>query len=249
MWFVLSPLTWLLCGFVLFVAGVLPSRRRKWLWLPGAAVILASVVMMTPLAANVLVGWLEEMPDQPASCATDPPEVAVVLTGGVDRFTGSRDDFPALNMASRRRAEKAVNWWRERQSQRRLVVTGGPPGPHAVPEASLVAAYMRALGVPDGIILTETGATDTWQNARNVAAMRPALPRRVLLVTSAMHVRRAHYVMERAGFEVCVLATDWRYVPFRRLRYLAPDSGGLVKTEAALHELVGLVAYRLRRDG
>lgn len=245
MW-ILSPLSWLLPSILVFATGALLPRRRAWLLMLGGAGMAVSVLAMTPVVANLLVGWLEEMPEQPAACAVRPPDVAVVLAGGVDRFARSEEDVSVLSIGSRRRAEKALGWWRE-QPGRELVVAGGSR--RAVAEATLLAGYLRQLGVPEAAIRTETRSLDTWENARNVAAMQPALPRDVVLVTSAMHMRRAGYSMREAGFSPCVLGADWRYVPFRRLRYLLPDSGGLEKTEAALHELVGLAVYRFRHRG
>lgn len=244
MW-ILSPLSWLLASVLVFAVGALPKRRRGWLLASGIAGIVVSVAAMTPLAANLLVGWLEAMPEQPAACATRPPDVAVVLAGGVDRFARSEEDLSVLSIASRRRAEKAVVWWRERPG-RELVVAGGSRSRRSVPEATLLAGYLEVLGVPASAIRTETRSLDTWQNAHYVAAIRPALPREIVLVTSAMHMRRAGYSMREAGFSPCVLGADWRYVPFQRLRYLRPDSGGLDKAESALHEIVGLVVYRIR---
>src|SRR5690606_519955 len=214
------------------------------LWIGGAG-IAGSVLAMTPVFANRLVGWLEAAPVQPRACETRSPDVAIVLAGGVDRFARSEEDLSVLSISSRRRAEKALGWWREKPG-RRLVVAGGSRGRRSVPEATLVAGYLQQLGVPAGAVIAETRSLDTWENARNVAALQPALPREVVLVTSAMHMRRAKYSMEKAGFTVCPMGADWRYVPFRRLGYLVPDSGGLDKSEAALHELVGLVVYRLR---
>lgn len=244
MW-ILSPLSWLLVAVLLFVSGVMLPHRRRWLlWLGGIG-MLASVVVMMPIVANRLVGWLEEMPEQPRMCVARPPDVAVVLAGGVDRFARSKEDVSVLSIDSRRRAEKAVAWWRA-QPGRQLVVSGGSRSRRGIAQATLIAGYMQWLGVPAGAIRTETESLDTWQNARNVAAMRPAVPGEVVLVTSAMHMRRAQYSMRKAGFTTCALGADWRYVPFRRMSYLVPDSGGLEKSEAALHEIVGLLVYRLR---
>lgn len=249
MW-ILSPLSWLLVGLLALAAGaMLPSRRhRRRLQWTGTAGIAIALLAMTPAVANLLVAWLEQPPEQPAACGTRPPEVAIVLAGGVDRVPASAEDISALNVGSRRRAEQAVDWWRG-ASGRRLVVAGGSRRRHGVPEAAIVAGYMRRFGVPAGSIRIESRSLDTWQNARNVASLDPAEPRDVVLVTSAMHMRRARYAMEQAGFRVCTLSADPRHVPFRRLGYLFPDSGGLQKTEAALHELVGFVAYRARQRG
>ena len=102
----------------------------------------------------------------------------------------------------------------------------------------------------------EAGPTSTWENARALAVAAAAVPRRVVLITSAMHMPRARYAMARAGFEVCAIASRSRgCIPFGLPGYLIPRSSALVKTEAALHELVGLAYYRwldarhsIRRD-
>lgn len=242
MW-ILSPLSWLLLCGLAFVVGRKTAINRCHLALACSLGAALSVVAMTPWFANYMVGWLEEMPPQSPLCNQRPPDVAVVLAGGVDRFPSNQDDLSVLNVASRRRAEKAVTWWRQLPG-RTLVFAGGSPGRHAVPEALLMSRYVQQMGVDPAAIRIESASQDTWQNARNLRSMSPALPEKVVLVTSAMHMRRALYSMEQAGFEVCALGADWRYVPFQRLSYVIPDSSGLTKTESALHELVGLVYYR-----
>lgn len=245
MW-ILSPLSWLMLGLGACAAACLVRRGRRWLLGPGICMIAVALLAMTPAVANLLVGWLERAPGQPATCIERPPDVAVVLAGGIDGPARSEDDIPVLGIASRRRADAALAWWRAGPG-RQLVVAGGSREPRGVPEAVLVAGYLRRLGVPGSAIRVETESLDTWQNAHRLAALRPALPRDVVLVTSDMHRRRAAWSLRQAGFTPCLASADPRYVPFRRPGYLVPDSGGLAKSEAALHELAGLVAYRLRR--
>src|SRR5690606_246973 len=154
MW-ILSPLSWLLLAIPVFALGALLPRRRKWLLWIGGAGIAGSVLAMTPVFANRLVGWLEAAPGQPRACETRSPDVAIVLAGGVDRFARSEEDLSVLSISSRRRAEKALGWWREKPG-RRLVVAGGSRGRRSVPEATLVAGYLQQLGVPAGAVIAET---------------------------------------------------------------------------------------------
>lgn len=240
----LSPLSWLLLSmFVLIAARLVDSGGRKLLW-TCTSVVLFCMLAMTPLFANLLVDWLETVPPQPTFCQTDPPRVAVVLTGGVDRWPRNDNDFAAIGIVSRRRAEKAIDWWRGKPG-RQLVFAGGTRARGRTPEGVLVANYAHQLGIDAASIREETESLNTWENARNLAVMKPALPRRVVLVTSAMHMRRARYSMLQAGFEVCTLGADWRHAPFRRLSYLLPQTSSLATTESAIHELIGLVFYRL----
>ena len=99
------------------------------------------------------------------------------------------------------------------------------------------------LGVPAGSIAVETRSGDTWGNAREAAAMSPPLPRRVVLVTSPVHMRRAQLALERNGFEACPRNAGDRHLPSRLPWALVPRTSALARTEAALHEAVGLAYY------
>jgi uncharacterized SAM-binding protein YcdF (DUF218 family) len=245
MW-LLSPLSWLLlAGLGAGVAWWL--QRRRW-WLACVALAVVATLAMTPLVANALLDWLEAERPAPASCRTTPPAVAVVLAGGVDALPRDGDDIVVLGIASRRRVEHAVAWWRARPG-RALVFSGGPQALGGVAESRLMFVYAQRFGVAESAMRYETESTNTRENARGLDAMRPSLPRRVVLVTSALHMPRARYALQRTGFEVCPLATDFRRVPFGLPGALVPQRSALEKTEAALHEWVGMGWYRWRDFG
>lgn len=243
MWW-LSPLSWLLLALVALAISIAWRPRMRFWRAACVGVIVLSFTAMTPWVANLLVHSLEGRVKPSADCRARSPDVAVVLAGGVDRKAHEEDNYGVLTQASRRRAEAAAHWWREAPG-RRLVLSGGSGWLASPPEARLMAAYLRALGVPDAALRLETHSRTTWENARQLAALKPALPRDVVLVTSALHMPRASFSLQQAGFRACPLATDERYVAFQHAGFLIPDSGGLAKTEAALHEWVGLLAYRL----
>ena len=79
---VLSPLTWLIA---VMLVGCLSMRWRRGRAVRVACVALAalSVAAMTPLAANGLLGLLEDAEASPPACVRMPPAVAVVLAGGL----------------------------------------------------------------------------------------------------------------------------------------------------------------------
>jgi uncharacterized SAM-binding protein YcdF (DUF218 family) len=179
----------------------------------------------------------------PPDCARSPPTVAVVLAGGIDAESDDATDVWVLGIASRRRIERAVAWWQERPG-RQLVVAGGPAWSDGIPESAWMIRHAQSLGVPASALRGEGRSTTTWENARNLAAMSPPLPRRVVLISSAMHLPRAQYAMEHAGFSVCTIGADVRRTSFGFPGYFIPQSSGLDKSEAALHEWVGLGYYR-----
>jgi uncharacterized SAM-binding protein YcdF (DUF218 family) len=239
----LSPLAWLLFSAVL-VAWTWHRHRHLALAASLAFAALA-LAAMTPRGANALLKPLQRPFAAANGCAGQSPSVAIVLGGGVDGRPHGDADFSVLNLASRRRMDRAVAWWREDQG-RTLVVQGGSPYPGGPSLARLMAAYAGALGVPAGAMRLETRSIDTWDNAASAAALVPRVPRRVVLVTSLVHMRRARDAFAGNGFEVCPLPADARRLPSRIPWALVPRTSGLANAEVALHEWAGLAYYRWR---
>lgn len=248
MW-LLSPLTWLVLAACLLV----PALRLRARWPAAACAALAAIAVagMTPLVANSLVARLEQPGRVDGDCSRQPPPTIVVLAGGLQAKPQDATDFSVLGIASRRRLERAVQYWRQ-DGGRSLVITGTSlaSDDDGVPsDALLMAAYAGVLDVPDLAVRIEPDARDTWGNALNVAALRPRIPRRIALVTSALHMRRATFAFRTAGFQVCPLPADSRLVALGFPGCLMPRSSSLNKTEDVLHELAGLAYYHWRSGG
>ena len=241
----LSPLSWLLLALALGWVGLRLRERGRWLVRGCTVVVAVAIAAMTPLVANALVGWLEAPRPAESSCITSPPPLAVVLAGGVDARPAGQAQLSALGITSRRRVERAVAWWQQRPG-RVLIMSGGPQYPGGVATGALMADYARRLGVAPQAVTVEAASITTWENAHALATLRPPVPRRVALVTSAMHMPRARLALARAGFDACPEPGDSRRIAFGLPGYLIPRSSALDKSEAALHELVGLVYYRWR---
>ena len=239
----LSPLSWLLLA-ALMGAGAWFFRSR---WLAAGSAIIAVVAFAgaTPLVGNKLLARLERPIAGAPGCDVLAPDTVVVLAGGVDRFPRSRTDFSVMNQASKRRMERGVQYWQERDG-RRIVITGGALGRGRFANADLMVEYAHWLGVPAEAVRTERHSANTHQNAHNLAALAPPIPRRIALVTSAAHMPRAKMEFQAAGFEICPLSADRRSVRARGLDALVPRASALVKTQAALHELAGISYYHWR---
>lgn len=239
----LSPLAWLLFAGVLLPWACL--RRRRWAIAVGALLAVVALGAMTPLGANALARSLERPFLVADGCADAAPSTAIVLGGGIEGRPRDNDDFSVLNLASRRRVDRAVAWWREREG-RILVLQGGASRPDLPSLAELMSAYAQRLGVPKTALRLETRSDDTWSNAVRAAELSPPLPRRVVLVTSLIHMRRAQEAFVDNGFQVCPLGTDMRRLPSRIPWALVPRTSALANAEVALHEWSGLFYYQWR---
>lgn len=239
----LSPLAWLFLAALL--APVAWRLRSSLLAVVCVAVAMAAFAASTPLLANMLIRKLERAVVEVPQCVAAPPDTVVVLAGGVDRPPQDRRDFGVMNQSSKRRMERGVQYWRAR-GERRMVIAGGSLGQGRLANADLMAEYALWLGMPGEALRTERSSANTNQNARNLARLEPPIPRRIALVTSAVHMPRARMEFEAAGFEVCPLATDRRAVRARGLDALLPRVSAQAKTQAALHEIAGITHHYLR---
>lgn len=230
-------LRWACCG----------RRRARWAQVLKTAtwpVLGLCLALMTPLGANLLVRWLEAPDAAPAACLAERSRPLVLLTGGLDRPAVNAQDFAALTKVTVRRT---MALWASGEvlPGRAVVVSGGGQTP-GLTESELARALLIRLGAQAEQVQAETQSTSTWGNAVALAHTLPAV-KRVTLVTSAMHMRRARLAFVAQGIDVCPLPVESRYVPPGGLGYYLPQSSALVKAEHAIHELMGLLSYQLKQ--
>jgi uncharacterized SAM-binding protein YcdF (DUF218 family) len=127
--------------------------------------------------------------------------------------------------------------------------TGGTMYPELTePEGRIMQRWLIRLGVPRIRTYAETAATNTWENAANIAIlMKQKGIEQVVLVTTAWHMQRSVWVFEANGLNVipapCAYAIDNE--PYDLRSYL-PHWNVLADSGNALHEYLGLLWYRLR---
>ena len=230
---------------MLVVAGLL-LRRAALCWTGIAVLWLAS----TPLVSNEVMraaeGWQIR---QPLSTVPTAQAIVVLSTGrvqppgdpnasewtGADRFYGGIELY---------KANKAPL----------LVFTGGwvPWQSNAKPEGEVLMRYAADLGIPRDRMLITSKATNTEEESGALAALLAQRSRgnaapRVLLVTSAFHMRRAQMLFARAGLEVVPFPVDFKVSANDRftLLKLLPNAESFSQSEAALREFYGFAFYRL----
>jgi uncharacterized SAM-binding protein YcdF (DUF218 family) len=74
-----------------------------------------------------------------------------------------------------------------------------------------MARLLEEWNIPSTGVQIEGGSIDTHENAiRSYQVLAPLGIRRILLVTSAMHMPRAAGAFRKAGFEVIAAPADFR---------------------------------------
>lgn len=240
-----AGLTILLCLLAAFLAFKKGARAAGFVAL-GAALLL--YVAANLQVSNFLLRSLEAR--HPPAASYPPATAIVVLGGGMLPLVAPRL-HPETNWAGDRLLHAARLY--KNGAAPVIVATGGYIGFMNDAPGTEADVYKRALtelfAVPDSAILTAGGSRTTAEDAEQAALVLAArgLDKNILLVTSASHMPRAVAVFTRAGFQVTAAPTDFTaeksfaFLPF----HLLPNARALAETTVALHEYLGLIAYRL----
>jgi len=114
-------------------------------------------------------------------------------------------------------------------------------------EADYLYPLLDRFGVPRERVILEDRSRNTYENAvftKELAKPKPG--EHWLLVTSASHMPRAIGCFRHVGFPVEAYPVDWRTgTRVRRFPY-EQFATGLSALDYAVHELTGLLVYRLR---
>jgi uncharacterized SAM-binding protein YcdF (DUF218 family) len=222
---------------------------RAGRWLAITSLVLLAVFGLSP-AGNALIVPLEDR-FPPWDERRGPPHGIVVLGGAIGPDVSHARNTVALNEAAERLT--AVAELAKRYPDARIIFSGGPGAALLYqnrPEADFALRLLETIGVAPGRVIPESKSRNTVENARfsrEIAQPKPG--ERWLLVTSAYHLPRSVGIFRKAGFPVEAYPVDWRTSgPSDALRPFPTLGDGLRRTDTAVREWVGLVAYWLSGD-
>jgi uncharacterized SAM-binding protein YcdF (DUF218 family) len=223
---------------------MLTRWRRAGGRLAAGSLIVLAIAGLTPLG-NWLIAPLENR-FPPWDQSRGAPTGIVVLGGAIGPELSLARGAPDLRDAAERIT--AVAALARVYPEARIVYSGGTGRliARAGNEADIAADLLESIGLPRHRLILEKESRNTIENAvfsRDL--VRPKPGERWLLVTSGYHMPRAIGVFRQVGFDVEAYPVDWRtsadelWLPFDAV------SHGLGRTDTAVREWMGLVAYRL----
>ena len=247
----LLPLALLPLGFSLTLLLVGLIGRRRW---PVITAVVLLWVFSLGLVSQTLWRWLEA-PWQRSTAATAPSAKAIVV------LSGGRHPAPGAARVSEwhdpDRFLAGLDLIREGKAPR-LLFTGGasPFRPGQLPEGQRYLTEAQQLGIPTGVMASTPPVLNTAEEAVAIRLLLDRFkttsspPTRILLVTSAFHMRRAQRLFERQGFEVKPFPVDfqaqgaWAGPLWRDPTQWFPSAAALDGSSCALRELLGRLIYR-----
>jgi len=247
----LSPVSLVL--WMGFAAGVLAMLRRR----RAAAVVAGSAfallwISSTPWVADALIDHLEGQ--TVALAPKDAPQAdAILVLGGAVAGT-KPPERPTIGLGpSSTRVLYAAALYRAGKAPWIVVAAGNRPEyAQEEVEADAIAEFLLQLGVPRSAILLEGSSQTTRQNAANVLPVLQKLgAKRVLLVTSGVHMPRAMKTFVKTwagrGPQLIPAVTDTGRRTGERAgpNLWLPSLEALISVTRAIKELAGTAALTI----
>jgi len=223
-------------GALLYVFG----KRRSGARLVGVTTAIMVFLTIFPTGQWAITPLEDRFPPVPLPQKID----GIVLLGGAVRIEVTlAHGQPALNeMATRITETLALS---RRYPGVPVVISGGNPNivnPGAA-EAEITKSLLVSLGLDPRRILTEDRSRNTYENAvysKEIAKPQPG--QTWVLVTSANHMPRAMGCFREVGWNMIPDPVDYETSGSTFAMSFDADQRTL---DTALHEWMGLVAYRL----
>ena len=239
---------------ILWLAAILATPallwRRQFLGSFVALVLAVGVwaVLGSPLPARLLADLERPYAGSPRIA---PVADAVVMLGGTHDYS-TRSLLP-LNLGDGvDRAVTAVELVRQGKA-RALILGGGYYEYRGLrrPDAELLARWFQDWRLPTGELVLLGTCTNTRDEAERTARVaRERGWRRILLVTTASHLRRAEATFRRVGVDVVPVGCDFFGMDAMddpsKLYRLTPDARHEAYFRMWLHEVIGWWWYRAK---
>jgi uncharacterized SAM-binding protein YcdF (DUF218 family) len=239
------PLTLIGISWILF--WIFPKGKWKKTFLL-ASILLSYVFTNMYFADRVFRAW--EIEATPLSAIQQSYKVGVVLTGVAltDRELNDRVYFAR----GADRIQLAQLLYKEGIIEK-ILITGGTgrlDDDFEYPEAEALAKYLLQVGVPKEDIILEPNANNTYENAAFTAAILQEMypNEKVMLITSAFHMRRAAACFKKQGVAFDVFSGDFytRGKPKYGIGdFLIPKHEALMLWTKLFKEWVGMLAYKV----
>jgi uncharacterized SAM-binding protein YcdF (DUF218 family) len=248
----LRPLTEVqgILWLVLWTAVAWHLWRRQWRRAIAPAVLAVTLSGLgNPLVARGLMASLER-PYASADWASLKPADAVVMLGGV-LDPSANDVFRCEFGDTVDRVITAAEL--VRQGKGRALVLGGdtPPAESGFPsEGQQVKTFLGAWGLTNAPVFLLGNCRNTHDEALRVQELvRTQRWERLILLTSASHMKRAEAIFRKLDLPVTCVACDFKGLgkvkgPFEFTVF--PCSRPLELVTLYLHEKIGWCVYRLR---
>ncbi|MBE7412895.1 MAG: YdcF family protein [Leptospiraceae bacterium] len=177
------------------------------------------------------------------------PAEAIVVLGGMINILVKHQSKIELGESVERLTESALLW--KAKKAKYILITGGSGILffQGKSEAELAKKFLISIGVDEKFILTEEKSRNTIENALyTFQILQEKKINKIILVTSAFHLKRSEALFKKVGFEVETFPTDYKsLLPVLNWETVIPTISALGTTSIAIKEWIGIFVYRFQK--
>lgn len=237
---IFSPLILII---ILIISGlILNSKKISILGL------IFLVICSMPIISKKLIAYLESDYQLGKPSDVEPANAIVVLSGLLRTINSKKGLNYEFNEASDR-IFAGIDLFKEKKSSKLILTRGKLPWMIGIPEGEYLLDVAIKYGVPKKNIILSKNVQNTEQEARAIKDILSIKDPKVILVTSAFHMKRAQSVFEIAGITVIPFAVDFRNEASKKtfnIMKLIPSAYSFNETNIFFREMLGRVYYNLK---
>tara|TARA_Y200000002_G_scaffold358038_1_gene341057 strand:- start:454 stop:1026 length:573 start_codon:yes stop_codon:yes gene_type:complete len=178
----------------------------------------------------------------------------VVLSGGIDLAPGKSK---IIEWGDPDRFHAGIELYRAKKSNK-LIFTGGVNlfTSNLPPEGQIYIKEAISMGIPSEDLFTTYPVSNTFEEAKAIKRLLfkeiKSSQKKIILVTSAFHMKRAKKVFEREGMNVSPYPVDFKSNGnfnsslLNPLKWI-PSSSSLDSSSLAIREIIGRIIYQAWR--
>jgi uncharacterized SAM-binding protein YcdF (DUF218 family) len=242
--FLLNPISWVTITLILALISSKPVRRKRFLW---SSLIIVLVFGNSFLVDEVLRSWESEAIKLNKSEQFD---YGVVLSG----MTIWDKKFHRLNFHGN--VDRLLQSLPGHQSGiiDSLILSGGDGSAfqNDVKESDALLMYLKSINFNTKKIIVESASKNTHENASFTKDLLEEKgveikSKKVLLITSALHMKRSLACFKKQGIECTPYSTNRMSGPRKYIfdHLFIPNPGAMHVWKAFLHEVIGFVIYSI----
>lgn len=217
------------------------------LWKKKPLLIYASIACLyffsTPVFVNAFFTWVEG--SEPRSLPKDIPnaDAIVVLSGMINQVKSTDGVYPEWGDPDR--FFGGIELYKARKAPK-LIFTGGkmPWDTTSLTEGDILKRYALAQGVSDWAIFLSSDVQNTADEAKAIGGLI-GKDKKIILVTSAYHMKRSQRLFEKQGFYVIPYKVDWKVDKVNTNIFMdfLPNAGSFELLNTGFREFIGRVIY------
>ncbi|WP_158557119.1 YdcF family protein [Mucilaginibacter conchicola] len=246
MYFILSkvllafamPLFW---AFALFVYAAITRKGKQ-----KQKALIAGIIVFYLFSIRTTADGFARLWDKAPAQLSGKKYSAIILLGGFVSEDETGNGF--FNWAGNR-YYTAVNLLKD-STAGRILFTGGNASlyPDKFNEVSFVKKAFRQSGVADSLVLLDSNARNTDENAKfsKVLLQKSGLKGPYLLVTSAFHVRRAALIFKKHNIEVIPYPCNYLETKHFSTEAIIPNADAIELWNLYIKEVIGYVVALVR---